>query len=211
MTTIRQERDGDHRCVEEIARRAFWNLYAPGCSEHYLVHTLRGHPDFVPGLDLVIERDGKIIGNIMYTQTRLVSEVGEEKGILTFGPVCVEPAFQRMGYGKQLLERSLQLAAGLGYEAVVIFGSPGYYVRRGFQSCKKYRIASTGGVYPAAMMARELVPGVLAGHDWTYYPSSAFDIDEQAALAYDEHFESLERKILPCQEEFYILSNAVIN
>ena len=54
-------------------------MYIPGCVEHYLVHIMRGHKDFIPELDFVLELDGRIIGNIMYTTARLVDEAGEEK------------------------------------------------------------------------------------------------------------------------------------
>lgn len=104
---IRNEAEADHRTVENVIRRAFWNLCVPGCAEHYVAHVMRPHGDFVPELDLVLERDGQIIGSIMYTKTRLVDEAGEEKQILTFGPVCILPEYQRMGYGKMLMEASL--------------------------------------------------------------------------------------------------------
>ena len=98
---------------------------------------MRGHKDFIPELDFVIELDGRVIGNIMYTKARLVDESGEEKEILTFGPVSIAPEFQRKGYGKKLIEYSFEQAAALGYDVVVIFGSPANYVSCGFKSCKK--------------------------------------------------------------------------
>ena len=101
---IRNEEPRDHGAVEALTRRAFYNLYVPGCVEHYLVHIMREHQDFIPELDFVLEENGRIIGNIMYTRAKLVDEAGREKEILTFGPVCVEPELQRRGYGKQLGE-----------------------------------------------------------------------------------------------------------
>ena len=97
---IRNEKNTDYEATEMIIKKAFWNLYVPGCSEHYLAHILRSHEDFVPELDLVIEADNKIIGNIMYTKSRLADETGNIKNILTFGPVCIAPEYQRRGYGK---------------------------------------------------------------------------------------------------------------
>jgi len=112
------------------------NLYMPGCVEHYLVHVMRSHQNFVPELDLVMEVDNQVIGNIMYTKAKLVDESGQEKEILTFGPVCIMPEYQRMGYGQLLMEYSCEQAAALGYDVIVIFGNPGNYVGRGFKSCK---------------------------------------------------------------------------
>ncbi|MEL7609390.1 MAG: N-acetyltransferase [Bacillota bacterium] len=210
MIQIRNEEETDYVRVEEITRKAFWNLYIPGCVEHYLVHILRSHKDFLPELDLVIEVDNQIIGNIMYTKTKLIDESGEEKNILTFGPVCILPEYQRKGYGKKLLEYSFERAAALDYDVIVIFGNPSNYVSRGFKSCKKYNICLENGTYPAAMMVKELKPDVLDGRKWVYYQSPAFEIDEQEAGRFDEGLESLEKEYRPSQEEFYIYSHSII-
>src|SRR5690554_4502709 len=202
MIRIRNEEEADHRIVEEITRKAFWNLYAPGCVEHYLVHIMRSHKDFLPELDFVIEVDGQIIGNIMYTKAKLVDEAGEEKKILTFGPVCILPEYQRKGYGKKLLEYSFEQAVALGYDVIVIFGNPGNYVSRGFKSCKKFNVCLENGTYPSAMMVKELNLGMLDGRKWVYYQSSVYDIDEQEALRFDESLERMEKKYQPSQEEF---------
>lgn len=137
MIKIRNENETDFGNVEDITRKAFWNLYIPGCVEHYLVNIMRSHDDFIPELDFVIEADDQIIGNIMYTKAKLADECGEEKDILTFGPLCILPEYQREGYGKKLLEHSFKQASALGYDVIVIFGNPNNYVSRGFKSCKK--------------------------------------------------------------------------
>lgn len=105
---IRNERESDREAVENLTRKAFYNLYMPGCVEHYLVHVMRGHEDFIRELDFVLERDGEVIGNIMYTKAKLIDEDGNRKDILTFGPVCILPACQRQGYGKLLMEHSFK-------------------------------------------------------------------------------------------------------
>jgi len=210
MIRIRREEQTDYERVEEITRKAFWNLYTPGCNEHYLVHVMRFHKDFLPELDFVIEVDNQIIGNIMYTKARLIDEAGEEKNILTFGPVSILPEYQRRGYGKKLLEYSFEQAAALGYDVIVIFGNPGNYVSRGFKSCKKFNVCLEDGTYPTAMLVKELKPNVLDGRRWVYYQSPVYEIDEQEALRFDDALEKMEKKCLPCQEEFYILSNSII-
>ena len=103
MLNIRNEKESDNKIVEEITRKAFYNKYIPGCYEHYLVHIMRVHKDFIPELDFVIELDGRVIGNIMYTKAKLTDENGTEKEILTFGPVSILPEHQRNGYGKMLI------------------------------------------------------------------------------------------------------------
>ena len=207
---IRNERETDYQKVEEITRKAFWNLYIPGCVEHYLAHVMRCHADFLPELDFVIEIGGQVIGNIMYTKAKLIDECGEEKEILTFGPVSISPEYQRKGYGKRMMEYSFERAAALGYDTIVIFGNPGNYVGRGFKSCKKYNICVEDGTFPAAMMAKELKLGALDGRRWVYHGSPAMHIDEAQAQRFDDALEYMEKKHQPSQEEFYILSSAVL-
>ena len=210
MIQIRNEEPRDYQRVEEITRKAFYNLYVPGGNEHYLVHIMRSHTDFVPELDFVLEADGALIGNIMYTKTRLIDEAGEEKNILTFGPVCIAQEYQRRGYGKLLLEHSFERARSLGYDVIVIFGVPGNYVSRGFKSCKKFNVSLPDGTFPTSMMVLELQAGVLDGRKWVYHQSAVFEFDEQDAERYDEALEPMEKKHLPCQEEFYMLSNSIL-
>ena len=210
MVIIRNEKESDYSIVEEITRKAFYNLYIPGCIEHYLVHIMRNHEDFIPELDFIAELDGQVIGNIMYTKAKLVDESGFEKEILTFGPISVLPEYQRNGYGKRLMEHSFQEAVRLGYDVIVIFGSPANYVGRGFQSCKKYNICLENHRYPAAMMVKELKEHVLDGRKWFYYDSPVMNIDEEEARRYDDSLEKMEKKHLPSQEEFYIISHSFV-
>ncbi len=210
MIQIRNETEADYKLVEDMTRKAFYNLYVPGCTEHYLVHVMRSHEDFLPELDLVIEEDGQVVGNIMYTKASLTDEQGRVKEILTFGPVSVLPEYQRKGYGKRLIEHSFQKAAELLYDVVVIFGSPANYVSRGFLSCKKYNVCVEDGSFPTAMLVKELVPGALDGRRWIYRDSPVMHFDEAEAQRFDERLEEMEKKHLPCQEEFYILSHSVV-
>lgn len=210
MIKIRNETEADYKTVEEITRKAFYNLYIPGCTEHYLVHNMRQHEDFISELDFVIELDGQIVGNIMYTKARLIDENGTEKEILTFGPVSVTPEHQRAGYGKMLIEHSFRQAVQLGYDVIVILGSPVNYVSRGFKSCRKYNVCMEDGRYPAAMMVKELIPGVLDGRKWFYHDSPVMSFTEEDAQRYDDTLEKMEKRYQPSQEEFYIMSHSFI-
>ncbi|MBS5143923.1 MAG: N-acetyltransferase [Butyricicoccus pullicaecorum] len=207
---IRKEEQRDWAVVENITRQAFYNLYVPGCVEHYLVHIMREHEDFIPELDFVLELNGQVIGNIMYTKANLIDENGISKKVLTFGPVSILPGYQRMGYGKMLMEHSFEAVMQLGYDAIVIFGSPSNYVSRGFKSCKKYNVCIENGKYPAAMMVKELVPHVLDGHKWIYHGSPVMAIDEAEAERYDGTLEPMEKKYLASQDEFYIMSHSFV-
>lgn len=209
---IRLETPGDYRAVENLTREAFWNQSVPGCDEHYLVHTMRRHPDFIPELAFVLEKDGEIVGNIMYTKGRLVDGQGHEKPCLTFGPISVAPAQQRKGYGRMLIEHSFEVAMEMGHEVVVIFGNPDNYVARGFKSCRKYNVCVEGDRFPAALLVKELRSGALDGRRWYFHESSFGEAcaDEAAAAAFDATFPPKEKRWQPSQEEFYIHSHSSI-
>ena len=210
MSGIRRETAADYRAVEELHRNAFWNVQVPGCCEHYLAHVLRKHPDFIPELDLVYELDGEIVGNVMYTKSELLEEGGNSTGILTFGPIGVAPEYQRRGIGKALLEASFDIAAGLGYPAIAIFGDPDNYVARGFRSCKGYNVCLEGDVYPAALLVKELKPGFFDGRKLVFRESPAYEIQERDAEAFDAGFPPKEKAFRPSQETFFILSHSTI-
>ena len=170
---------------------------------------LRKHPDFIPQLDLVAERNGQIVGNIMYTKAWLEDEAGNRKKILTFGPLSVAPNAQRQGIGKRLMEESFRIALQMGYDAVVIFGHPGNYVSSGFRSCARYNI-SLNGIVPTAMLVRELRENALNGRKWNYLESSAYEISETDAEAFDLQFPPKEKAYRPSQEEFYIYCHSTM-
>lgn len=207
---IRNEKRADYEKVEKITREAFYNQYIPGCVEHYLVHIMREHEDFIPELDFVIELNGEIIGNIMYTKAKLVDEERNQKEILTFGPISILPEYQRKGYGKMLMEHSFEKAKEMGYDTIVIFGAPSNYVSCGFKSCKKYNISTEDGKYPAAMLVKELLPDQLLGHKWVYFDSPVMAISEEAAKVYDDTLEKMEKRHQPSQKEFYIMSHSFV-
>jgi len=211
MLEIRNEEEADRETVEKITRRAFYNLYAPGCVEHYLVHVMRQHEDFVPELDLVAELDGQVIGNVMYTRAWLEDESGRKREALTLGPVCITPEHQRRGYGTALMRRSFERATGLGHDVIVLFGVPGNYVGLGFKSCRKHNVCLEGGKFPTAMLVKELREGALDGTRWFYHDSPVMGVCEQDARRYDEGLaEKMQRGWQPSQEEFYIMSHSFV-
>ena len=207
---IRNEMPADRQITEELTRRAFYNMYVPGSVEHYLLHIMREHEDFIPELDLVAELDGRIVGSMVYTKAKLTDDKGNVKSVLTFGPICVEPELQRRGIGKILMERSFDIARELSYDAIVIFGSPANYVARGFKSCKKYNVTDVSGRFPASMLVKELFPDVFDGRRWTYSDSPVMSIDEGLAAEFDEGLPKLEKSWQPSQDEFYIMSQSFL-
>ena len=192
---IRREEKKDFRTVEELTKKAFWNVHVPGCNEHYLAHVLRNHADFIPELDFVLEEDGKIIGNIMYTKCRLVDSEGDEKEVLTFGPLSIHPDYQQ--------------AKKLGYDTVVLFGNPENYVGTGFQNGRHFHVGLDGS-YPVALLVKELEDGALQGRTWSYVESPAYAISDADAEQFDKNFEQMEKAYRPSQELFYICSRSLV-
>ena len=211
--TIRLEAEKDYRAVEELTREAFWNVYKPGADEHYYVHQMRSHPDFIPELAFVLEEDGELVGSIMYTKAWLEDESGARKEIVSFGPISVAPDRQRQKLGKLLIEHSFAVARELGYDVNIIFGNPGNYVSRGFVSCRRKNVSfMVNGNFPTALLVAELVPNALDGRKWMYIPSTAADCCEDIAAVevFDAGFPPKEKAWMPSQEEFYIYSHSSI-
>lgn len=116
---IRLEQPKDYREVENLTREAYWNIYRPGCTEHYVLHKYRENPDFIPELDFVMEEDGKIIGHVMYSKASIVREDGGILPAWTFGPISILPEYKRKGYGLKLLTYSMEKAREMGVECFV--------------------------------------------------------------------------------------------
>ena len=141
---IRLERNDEHREIENLVRESFWNVYRPGCLEHYVLHTLRDDEAFVPELDFVMEKDGRPIGQNDFVKAKIQSDDGREIPIVTMGPICITPELKRKGYGKKLLDYSLEKAAELGFGAVCFEGNIDFYGKSGFTFASKFGIRYHG-------------------------------------------------------------------
>lgn len=132
---VRNEEPKDHRRTEEVAREAFWNLYFPGAAEHYVVHKMRSHPDFIQELAFVIEVDGTVEGAIFYTHSKVVTP-DREFPTISFGPVFISPKYHRQGLGRKLITHSIEKAKVMGYSAILTLGYPYHYEPYGFRGGK---------------------------------------------------------------------------
>ncbi|WNX84177.1 N-acetyltransferase [Agathobaculum sp. NTUH-O15-33] len=198
--TIRPERPADERAVDALTRDAFWDVFRPGCVEHYILHQLRKHPDFIPELSLVAEQNGGIVGHIAYSRAAIVQENGTEFPLILFGPLSVRPDRQKSGVGAALIRHSLALAGELGYPAVAVCGWPDYYPRFGFQRARVFGITDAEGQSPDPLMALELQSGALAGVSGVLRESEAyFDTPPAAIDAFDATFPPRDKHVLPGQ------------
>jgi predicted N-acetyltransferase YhbS len=202
---IRLETEKDWRNVENVTREAFWNVYRPGCLEHYIVHQYRQRPDFVKEFDYVLEEDGTIIGHIMYSKAQIQTFNGQCIPVMTFGPVSVLPALQRHGYGSQLIRHTMGLAADMGCPALAIVGNPQFYKRFGFVSGHTRHIVNGDFVRcddVPFFLVTELQPGSLDNVRGIYREPDGYRVDEAAAAAFDQTFPPKEKRQLPAHDQF---------
>ena len=200
--TIRLETKEDQRTVENLIREAFWNVYRPGCYEHYVMHVLRKDPAFVKELDFVLEKDGRLIGQNMFMRTRIDADDGRCIPVLTMGPICITPSLKRRGYGKKLLDATLERAAAMGFGAVLFEGNIDFYGKSGFTFARDFSIRYHDlpeGADDSFFLCRELLPGYLRGITGVYQTPQGYYVDEADVEAFDRTFPPKEKLRLPGQ------------
>lgn len=200
---LRQERPEDYRETEILTREAFWNHFAPGCDEHYLLHKMRNDSKFVPELDYVALDDGKIVGNIIYVKSMIKEDDGKEHEVLCIGPVSVLPEYQNKGIGGKMIEYTKNLAREMGYRAVLLYGDPDYYSHHGFIPGKNLGIRTSDNMYAAALQVCELYQDALSGINGRFIEGSIYEVDESEAIAFDKDFPEKEKVSgTPSQQKF---------
>ncbi len=204
---IRNEKGNDYRTVEELVREAFWNLFVPGCSEHFILHNLRNSSDFIPELDFVAEKEGQIVGQIIYSRGVIDYIHGSQKEVISFGPVSVLPAFQKQGIGSALITHSIKLAHEMEFPAICIYGDPRYYSRFGFRCSEKYDIKTNDNKFAVALLVLELQQGALISTSGRFIESTAFEFDENDFARYDDTFPFKEKAETDSQKEFKFLAS----
>ena len=199
---IRLEQPGEERVVENLTREAFWNVYRPGCTEHYVLNQYRTNPDFIPELNLVMEEDGRLIGHVMFSRAELVLDDGTKRPSWTFGPISIHPDYQRKGYGLKLLQHALEKARQLGIGFLCMEGNINFYRHAGFDLASKLGIhyhAEPRNAEVPYFLAQELIPGWLNGIEATYCPPRGYFVADErpeAFAAYEATFPAKEKHLL---------------
>ena len=199
---IRSEKKGEYREVENLIRESFWNVYRPGCSEHYVIHVLRDDPAFVKELDFVMEQNGRLIGQNMFMRTVINSDDGGDIDVLTMGPICITPELKRMGYGKLLLDYSLEKAKEMGFGAVLFEGNIDFYGKSGFDYARSFGIRYHDlpeGADDSFFLCKELVTGYLDGVTGVYQTPGGYYVDDRDVEEFDSLFPVKEKLVLPGQ------------
>ena len=199
---IRPERKEDERAVEELIRESFWNVYRPGCSEHYVMHVLRDDPDFVKELDFVMEKDGRLIGQNIFMRAVINGDDGRDVPVLSMGPICIANDLKRKGYGKKLLDYSLEKAAEMGFGAVLFEGNIDFYGKSGFSYAREFGIRYHDLPEDADdyfFLCRELIPGYLDDVTGVYPTPKGYYVDDKEVEELDRDFPPKEKLKLPGQ------------
>ena len=199
---IRPERKEDERAVEELIRESFWNVYRPGCSEHYVMHVLRDDPDFVKELDFVMEKDGRLIGQNIFMRAVINGDDGKDVPVLSMGPICIANNLKRKGYGKKLLDYSIEKAAEMGFGAVLFEGNIDFYGKSGFSYAREFGIRYHDlpeGADDSFFLCRELIPGYLDDVTGVYQTPKGYYVDDGDVEAFDRDFPPKEKLKLPGQ------------
>lgn len=199
---IRLEKKEEYREVENLVRESFWNVYRPGCLEHFVLNQLRDDPAFVPELDFVMEQDGRLIGQNMFMNAHIKADDGRDIPIMTMGPICITPELKRKGYGKILLDYSLEKAKTLGCGAVCFEGNIDFYGKSGFTYASEFGIRYHGlpeGEDASFFLCKELIPGYLDGITGEYATPQGYFVDEAATEEFDKEFPYKEKLKLPGQ------------
>ncbi len=199
---IRLERKEEHRAVENLVRESFWNVYRPGCLEHFVLHKLRNDPAFVPELDFVMEMHGRLIGQNVFMKASICADDGRCIPIMAMGPICICPELQGKGLGKILLDYSLEKAAELGCGALCFEGNIGFYGKSGFSCASSFGIRYHGlpeDADSSFFLCRELIPGYLDGITGEYATPQGYFVEESDADEFDKTFPRKEKLVLPCQ------------
>ena len=200
--TIRLEMKEDHRAVENLIRESFWNVYRPGCSEHYVMHVLRDDPAFIRELDFVMEQDGRLIGQNMFMKTVIQADDGRTVPVLTMGPICITPELKRKGYGKAILDYSLEKAANMGFGAVLFEGNIAFYGKSGFDYASRFGIRYHDlpeGADSSFFLCRELIPGYLDDVTGVYQTPQGYYVKDEDVEEFDRQFPPKEKLKLPGQ------------
>lgn len=200
--SIRLEKKEDYRAVENLVRESFWNVYRPGCSEHRVIHVLREDPAFVKELDFVMEQGGRLIGQNMFMRTIIEADDGRVIDVLTMGPVCITPELKRQGYGKALLDYSLEKAAELGFGAVLFEGNIDFYGKSGFDYAGKFGIRYHDlpeDADSSFFLCKELVTGFLDGITGVYQTPQGYYVSDEEVDEFDLDFPYKEKLKLPGQ------------
>lgn len=137
MLVIREEQEADHQAIKDVTIAAFLGSEFGHNGEAELVDQIRNLCSM--HLSLVAERDGEIVGHVMFSPVTMETAAQSVIG-MGLAPVSVRPDCQQSGVGSALLNAAFEKLAAVNCSFVVVLGHPEYYARFGFASAEKLGI-----------------------------------------------------------------------
>ncbi len=148
------EAEADNDEVEHLYDLCF----APG-RQGLSSYQLRDGVDPVSELSMICrDETGGLIGAIRYWP---VQAGGDQ--MLLLGPVAVHPIAQGEGIAAILIRRTLEMAATLNWERVILVGDAPYYQRFGFERHYTKHLKFPPPTNPERFLGRALVDGAFDG------------------------------------------------
>lgn len=188
MFEIREESVSEYGETENVVREAFWNVYSPGCAEHYLLHRIRKSPAFIPQLNLVAVENGNIIGQVINVKSHIQGDNGSRYEVLTLGPIAVLPPYQGKGIGAKLITETKKIAGKMGFRSILLCGNPDYYTKQGFEAAEKYGIRNSENMFADALHVYGLYEGALNNLSGIYYENNIYQVNPDAVNEFDKSF-----------------------
>jgi len=191
----RRAEEKDYPAIINLIRETYWNVYRPGCLDHYIVHLIHENKLSVPGMEYVAELDGEIVGHIVYTNAG-IEQHPDLRRLLYLSCISVKPELQRQGIGSTLMRMTLDKACQNRYNAVLVRGRPAYCKRFGFIQ------AAIWGIYFEDMfrseeffMIKELGRDLVIGRSGRAVIDQVYFPDEAEAAEFDKQFPAKEKAI----------------
>jgi putative acetyltransferase len=152
---IRPEEPRDFPAIREIHR-----LCLGRDNEAALVDKVRGTRDFIPGLSLVADLEGRAVGHVLFSRIwiRPPDPKLAEEASLVLGPLGVHPDFRNRGIGSELLTQGLKAGRQHGFSLVVVVGEQSYYSRFGFVPARPKGLEVPFPVPDKGFLVAEIVP-----------------------------------------------------
>lgn len=132
----------------------------------------------------------------MFVRALIQADDGRKIPIATMDPICIAPKYQQQGFGKLLLDASLERARAFGIQAVCFEGNIDFYGRSGFACADSFGIRYADlreGADASFFLCKELETGYLGGVTGVYTPPECYPVAQDEAEAFDRTFPAKEK------------------
>lgn len=187
VTTIRKTERDEYFITEYVTRDAFWDIYSNGCIEHYQLHNLRNHQNYIEALDFIAIESEIIVGNIVLSNACIKNKTEQNEGVLCLKSLAVLTDYQQQGIGAKLMKHAIAEAKRLGYKAIVIPGEESYFQQFGFKIACDFTLINQVNIQ-SSFMALNLISGTLEMMNGICFDFKPSEIDINEYQRFDKKF-----------------------